>query len=454
MNRSTKPIRIGNTRDRSIDGLQSQREEDWDIELHCEEVQDIMGRIPSWIERWGISVIFSVVALLLLGSCLFRYPETVMAEMTLTGHSPVLPLVARSSGKLTRVMVEEGMCVEAGMVLATIENSACEADISNLMELLIRLDERPDSLYKQLSMRDGGWKLGEAQQTYTSFMNQLFEIVNYNHMNYYSQKRETMTNRINQYQKHKEHLIAQEDIALQQYYLARKGHERQEALFSKMMISPADYEQSEMKLLNSQSAWETAQSSLEQLDIQIGQMEESVLDLIREQEEKETELRHNYQRSLELLFNALEGWSLNYRITAPINGKVTFSDYWSDNQTVQAGEEVFIIVPISDEKLNGRAKLPVTRSGKVSEGQRVIVSFTNYPENEYGVVNGVVEKISLVPSESFYTVEIAFPYGLYTTYRKTLPTSHDMSATAKIVTDDTRLIERLVFPIRKMLNNK
>ena len=29
-----------------------------EIELRCEEVQEVMNHIPSWILRWGITVLF------------------------------------------------------------------------------------------------------------------------------------------------------------------------------------------------------------------------------------------------------------------------------------------------------------------------------------------------------------------------------------------------------------
>ena len=99
----------------------------------------------------------------------------------------------------------------------------------------------------------------------------------------------------------------------------------------------------------------------------------------------------------------------------------------------------------------GRASLPVNRSGKVRVGQRVIVRFANYPDQEFGIVNGRVSTISLVPTEDNYMVEIAFPDGLTTNYGKNLPVSHEMKATAEIVTDDLRLIERFFQPLKKIL---
>ena len=46
-----------------------------DIELRSEEVQEVMGQVPAWIVRWGITLLFLVVVALLVGSCFFKYPS-------------------------------------------------------------------------------------------------------------------------------------------------------------------------------------------------------------------------------------------------------------------------------------------------------------------------------------------------------------------------------------------
>ncbi|SEG22865.1 HlyD family efflux transporter periplasmic adaptor subunit [Parabacteroides chinchillae] len=142
--------------------------------------------------------------------------------------------------------------------------------------------------------------------------------------------------------------------------------------------------------------------------------------------------------------------SLPYCLTSPIDGKVTFTKYWNENQYIPLGDPAFTVVPATSDLLMGKALLPIARSGKVKVGQRVIVRFSNYPDQEFGVVNGTVNSISLVPTDNNYTIEIAFPKGLTTNYGKTLPVSHEMTATAEIVTDDLRLIERFFMPLKKV----
>ena len=47
------------------------------IELHCEEVQEIMGNVPPWILRWGVLAIAFVTMMFFAGCYLFRLPETI-----------------------------------------------------------------------------------------------------------------------------------------------------------------------------------------------------------------------------------------------------------------------------------------------------------------------------------------------------------------------------------------
>lgn len=217
------------------------------------------------------------------------------------------------------------------------------------------------------------------------------------------------------------------------------------------MISPFEYETAKNALLQNRYSLEGANAALENMKIQIGQLEESLLDLQLQQAEKESLLLHNYRTAMEELLNVIGSWELNYCLRSPIEGRVTFTKYWNENQFITSGEDVFSVVPEENERLIGRASLPVQRSGKVELSQRVIVRFANFPDQEFGIVNGIVSAISMVPTEDNYMVEIAFPNGLTTNYGKNLPVSHEMKATAEIVTDDLRLIERFFQPLKKIL---
>lgn len=421
-----------------------------EIELRSEEVQEIMGQIPSWIVRWGITLLFIILVVLLIGSCFFKYPDVISTQMTLTSTHPAVQIVARTSGRISKLYVSDGQTVSPAEVLALIENPAAPDDIDRLIALLPAASFSPDSaLAVFLPARE--LSLGEIQTDYMNFLRSLHDLENYQTLGYYPQKIASVNEQLLRYRHYQTNLERQKTIMESQYRIAGRQYARDSLLFARQVLAPAEHETSRSQWLESKYALENADASIANLKIQIGQLENEELDLKLEQAEKENVLSQTYNTALEQLQNALAGWELNYRLRTPVEGTVTFTKYWNANQHVLANETVFTIVPEEADTLLGIASLPVQRSGKVKTGQRVIIRFANYPDQEFGIVNGEVNSVSLVPNEDNYRVEIVLPQGLETNYHRRLPFSREMQATAEIVTEDLRLIERFFQPLKKVL---
>ena len=127
---------------------------------------------------------------------------------------------------------------------------------------------------------------------------------------------------------------------------------------------------------------------------------------------------------------------------------------WSQNQNVTAGESVFVIAPSQEMQPIGKALLPIQGSGKVKTGQQVNIRLNNYPDQEFGYVKGIVRGVSPVPTaEGYYVVDVGLPKGLKTNYGKDLPLTREMKGNAEIITEDMKLIERLLAPLRKIISS-
>lgn len=59
-----------------------------DIELRSEEVQEVMNHISPWVVRCGITVLAVILLMVLVGCWIFRYPDTLAAEVTLATEEP------------------------------------------------------------------------------------------------------------------------------------------------------------------------------------------------------------------------------------------------------------------------------------------------------------------------------------------------------------------------------
>ena len=134
-----------------------------------------------------------------------------------------------------------------------------------------------------------------------------------------------------------------------------------------------------------------------------------------------------------------------------IEGKVSFLNYWNDNQSVNSGDLVFTILPDIDSPFVAKLQTPSTNSGKIRVGQKVNLSLFDYPEYEFGVVQGSVSRISATSNfEGRYIVDVSIPEELITSFGKSIEFKQEMKGEADIITEDLRLIERLFYQFREV----
>ena len=78
----------------------------------------------------------------------------------------------------------------------------------------------------------------------------------------------------------------------------------------------------------------------------------------------------------------------------------------------------------------------------------------NYPEEEFGVLEGKVESISLTTDiDNNYLVDVSLPSKLVTSYGKEIEFKQEMIGSAEIITEDLRLLHRFFYQLRQIFNN-
>lgn len=421
-----------------------------EVELRSEELQDVMGKVPPLILRMGITVLFSVVLVLLIGSGFFSYPDVITAQVVLTGSTPPAGIVAFSSGKLN-ILIADNEEIKEGEYLAVIHNPAQTEDILHLKHFLYDFDIERDSVF---AMPEKNLRLGNLQASYASFYVTLFNYNEFMRLQYYPNKIKMTKDQIVQYETQYQSLLRQQKLTEEQTALLDKNHARSANMYEKGSISGKELDESRSRQLQGQLSEESMLTSINNMRIQIAQMHESLIDMEYQHTENLNDFHTQIRAMTSQLRTEIQSWELNYVLMAPIDGKITFTRYWVSNQNVQAGEEIFTVIPTSEFRIIGKASLPVARSGKVKTGQPVNLRIDNFPDDEFGMLKGVVHNISLVPASSgeaiYYVVEIELPEGLQTNYRKELPYLPNMQGTADIITENMSLLERFIQPLRKI----
>ncbi len=349
------------------------------LERRSEEIRDILSAPPAWLARWGTLVVFLVFVLILAIGMVFYYPEKITAEITLTTADPPIPIIAQTDGYIKKIWVEEGDTVEQGAILAMISSTARLEDVISLEESLKRLQSfDKTALYEYEPQKY--LRLGELQADYRAFL-RLFQEFSFERSEFDSDQTRRLKSRLKRYLRKRQSL--QDEL--------QKANERRDALQRQLDQLQKRYEGDMADLEKVQ----TAREALIDQDMSISQLEDRIFNLSHDIDKIKAEIIASedgsggdigkYQVLLQAiaeLDNQLQDWKNKYLLMAPEAGVVSFYSLRPENRYVHAGERVMAIVPIArNNELVGEILLPVTGSGKVKIGQRVLIRFES-PVNQ------------------------------------------------------------------------
>jgi len=429
------------------------------IELRSEDVNDILSRPPGWILRWGSAVIFIIVALLLVGSAIFKYPDRLVAPVLVTSENLPAQLVSKTTGMLQNIFKKEGELVSKSELIATIENPT---SYENYLELKSITTQFSDSLGSDGNITGCSFpanlQLGGLQNVYTQFLKSFKEDKNFIEINYHRKKIAILKRQI-EAQKSLQ-LLSEKQLSLskEQMDISDNIYKRDLSLYDQKVISQFDLEKSKSTQLSTRQQYETAQSDLNNMKINILQAEQSVFDLELNREEQLNLLERSLMGNYDDLRAEVKQWEQNYLLISPVDGKVSFTKFWQENQNVSVGDIVFTIVPMRDAKITGKIYLPLAGAGKVKVGQKVNIKLDNYPYMEFGMVQVKVGSISMIPTvineNKVYMVGVEFPNRLKTNYGIDLMFTEEMQGVAEIITKDLSLLQRILFPVKHVFKSR
>jgi HlyD family secretion protein len=423
-------------------------------EVKSPPVQEILGRPPRWIIRWGITVLLFVIAGLFVGSYFFKYPDVITATIEVTTENLPAQLVARATGKLDTLFIVDNEIVEEGQYLAVIESTENFEDVLRWKMMLADFNPyapvpNNDTLSNSRAFKEPPFG-GQG-----GFVKSLEDYVYFIKADYHNQKIAALRRQIALQQQLQQRTRKQ--CALSREQLATQGRlfAADSTLYSKGAIALVEYENAKNTFLQMQQAYQTALSSIDNIQLTITQYEQNIFDLQQQREEKRKEILLSLSSAYEALRLQINQWELQYVFKSARNGKVSMTKQWQKNQHINIGELFMNIVPEETAQITGKIMLPAQGAGKVKVGQTVNVKFDGYPYMEFGMVRGKVKSISLVPVTNqqgkFTMVEVEFPDDLTTNYGKVLDFSQEMSGSAEIITEDLRLIERFFNPVKALV---
>ncbi|WP_149196646.1 HlyD family type I secretion periplasmic adaptor subunit, partial [Luteimonas suaedae] len=142
-------------------------------------------------------------------------------------------------------------------------------------------------------------------------------------------------------------------------------------------------------------------------------------------------------------------------LSAPVAGVVQQLQVHTVGGVVKPADPLMVVVP-DDGELIVDAMVPNKDAGFVHAGQPVEVKLEAYPFTRYGVVDGVVEHVGrdAVQTEKdglLYPARIRLTQDWIEIGGRRTPLAPGLSATAEIKTGDRRIIEYLLSPLSRRL---
>ncbi|OHT46276.1 HlyD family secretion protein [Flavobacterium tructae] len=424
--------------------------EDTTFELRSEEVQDILTKVPHWMIRWGTVLIFVIITMLFFVSWFIKYPDVVATQIVITTNIPPEKIVSKSSGRIEAILVKDKSIVSKNSTLAVIENTANYKDVFLLKKIVDEYninDSRKAFPFELLK----NTQLGEIESAFAVFQKDYqAEQLNKNLQPFEVENRAQVSEKV-QIKDRLEILQQQKVINESELQLQKNEMARFETLFNKGIISAQEMEAKKLGYLQAQKNYKTLLSSISQLKSALITNTKLSQNSQISGTKEEVTLGRNMAQSFYQLKKVIKDWELAYALKSSVSGVVTFLQVWTENQTINTGDNVFSIIPDTKNGFVGKVKAPALNSGKIKVGQIVNIRLANFPDREFGVLRGKIQNISLVPDkDGNLLLDVALPNGLETSYKKQIVFQQEMKGSAEIVTEDLRLIERILYQFKSL----
>lgn len=420
---------------------------------HSDEIQDIITKAPSWILRFGITLFFFILVLIVGISALVRYPDVVKATMKVNSPNAAKPIVTKVSGKLVKILVTQNDDVSVGQQLGYIESTANHEQVLNLLKQLTKLQKEVYADHIELIRfldNDNDSQLGELQTSYQNFYQEYLSYKSSVEDGFYIKKRAYLNKDLTDLSKQEHQLNAQKAIQQRDFTLSEQDFHIYQKLFQQKVTTASELRNEESKYLEKKSQLVQIEASLVNANANYLAKQKEILELNNQIDQEKSK----FVQALNSLVSQIQDWKSKFVLTALQSGKLTFANLVQENDVLNTGQEVFYINP-GNELFFGEMMIPQNSMGKVKEGQEVLIKLRSYPFEEYGMLRGTIKYISDIPyKDSVFLSKVDFRVTKRSDMKRPIHLKQGMVADVEIVTQEATVLQRICRNIIKVIDNK
>lgn len=428
---------------------------------HTEEIQDIIERMPQNTGRWIVYIVIGLTALFFVFSWSIQYPEIISCPVTIVLNKNPVKLLAKTTGMICLLKSNSMHAIKKGEIIGYVKNTAELQDVLKLDSLLETINIRRLTIH-DVNLFPRKMQLGDLTPGYSALINLMTKFVYFSAYKQYRYQKsdiqltqKTLSDDLCKIQalkklkyntlKHNQKLLEKDSLNFHNIHgIAESDWNKAKIQYNSSLEGYLAIEKEEMNGLN-------------QLRIVSNRRKQLELDELNYKVTSYTDLISSYNQ----IRVDIKRWIDLYVFIAPINGIFEKLDFIKEFDNIQVGQELFSVIPYN-HLIEGNSYLSVIGSGRVELNQRVHIKLDNYPYTEFGVVEGVVSKMSLLSekkitsndnnSTNAYLITIKLSQGIQTNLGASLKYRPNLKGIAEIVTNKRKFIDRLFDNLKYMIN--
>tara|TARA_R110001592_G_scaffold357599_1_gene661137 strand:- start:2107 stop:3438 length:1332 start_codon:yes stop_codon:yes gene_type:complete len=440
--------------------------ENKEIEIRSDEVQEILSAVPNWMIRWGITLIFGLILLLVFISWFIKYPDVVAGQATITTTTPPAKLVSKTNGYIEQLFFKDNTNIKKGQIIAEITNPTDKESIQLLDSIVTHFsvsdsgtEESFDKNRISLILNQFSTKnilIGNELTEVNSFVDNLTELNALLTDEYYHKNIENLNQQITYNNQLAAITKTQLSLLKQDMKNAQEKFKVDSVLYQKGYTAKHEFFKNQSELMAKKQELANLQKAHVNYKISVTNYQKQKNETTQQFENKKRTLTTSISANINTIKNYINNWQQNYTVTSPVDGKLSYLTNLAENQFVKSQNPLFAVVS-NNQNYIGHITISTQGFGKVVKGQKVRVKLNNYPYQEFGQIIGEITDISLIPTainenQDAYFITISLPQKLITTYKKELEYTPEMAGSAEIITEDLRLLERIFNKFRKVFD--
>lgn len=411
--------------------------------MPSEEIEEVMGFIPSRVTRWGTGVVGILVLLFLGLSVIAKFPDTITTSVTISDVDPPVKIIAPNNGKIQALLVHDGEEVKKDQLLAVVENPARTQDVMALQQIVMRLDTSMDigRELKRISVPEV-IRAGELQDGYIGLVQAIDAYEFFLVKDFHGKKISQIEAEMEDQEKLLQQLTLRDTLLKQQLESESKKMKANQILLQDKIIAPLEFEDVKKRMVDQQITSLGNRADMIQNNLQQRQYAGEISGLQQEQVTQENELTGRIRDAARKLRAQIDVWQQEYLIKSPDFGILNLFSVWKEFQYIRQGEPIMLVTPPLHNYVV-KALLPAAGAGKVRRHQQILIELNAFPYQEFGLLKGEVKDISESMLDSAYAVQIQLTHGLITNTGRKIVEQPVLLGKGEIITNDKSVFQRL-----------